>query len=390
MRVFLTLLGLICQLLPETVSATCQPVRERFALQLKGTASRAEILMPPAEKPLALMVLIHGSDVADLDGSVVGSADEIISTPLKDVAVAMACAGIATVRYDKRFVTGATTVDREKFGKATLQDFLGDAETALQAAKGHGRLQTVPELAFGWSEGTTVAAALAIKRPEIQGLILQAPVMTSFAEKLPLDFPRVGAPYLRRYAKDGEVDAEAIARAASGPGGVIAKIYVRMFKGFAPNETINPLLDTNKDGRINIDKEAAPIIAAWFADNANGGLGIYASTVALPGIRSQLAFIKSPVLILQGESDGAISDADALRLRDERLPNINVKIYPGLGHTLGPSTSPIEDRFLPISTVPLNDMVQWAVTIARKVSVEPNLNDHVKMRITPTPLSLHD
>ena len=126
-----------------------------------------------------------------------------------------------------------------------------------------------------------------------------------------------------------------------------------MFKGFARNETINPLLDTNKDGRINIDKEAAPIIATWFADNANGGLGIYASTVALPGIRSQLAFIKSPVLILQGESDGAINDADALRLRDERLPNINVKIYPGLGHTLGPSTSPIEDRFLPISTVPL-------------------------------------
>ena len=358
--------------------ASCRPETETFLLPLRGTSSRAEILMPPSQRPLAVMVMIHGSDVADLDNSVVGADGAIVSTPLKDVAIAMACAGIATIRYDKRFVSGPSKVDRAEFDKSDLRDFLADAELALENAKTRPALHSIPEFVFGWSEGTTVAAALAVKRPSIRAVILQAPVLPPFAQTLPIDFPRVGAPYLMRYAKDGQVDAAAIALAGAGPGGVIAQIYVNMFKGFAPGERVNPLLDTNHDGAIDILHEAGPVIAGWFADVPNGGLGIYASAVALPDVRAQLSRLKIPLLIVQGESDGAIDEQDARRLRDEKRPGITVKLYPGLGHTLGPSASPIEDHFLPIAAKPLQDMADWAVRIARLTALSPSSRQRLR------------
>lgn len=346
-------------------AAPCMPQVEQLTLTLGNAPSRAEIVRPQRGHPKAIMVLIHGSDVADLDNSIVGPGGTIVSTPLKDVARAMACAGIATIRYDKRFVSGPEKVDREAFDKANLNDFLADAVVALDAAKQRPDLRAVPELAFGWSEGTTVAAALAVKRRSIKGAIFQAPVVVSFVKSLQGDYPRVGAPYMLRYAADGSVDAAAIARAAAGPGGVITQIYVKMFKGFAPNETLNPLLDGNHDGRIDIASEATPVIKGWFADGPGGGLSIYASGAALPGIRSQLASINGPVLVLQGEADGAIDADDARALKAAALPGVTVRLYPGLGHTLGRSASPIEDHFAPIAPAPLRDMVNWAVAAVR-------------------------
>lgn len=345
-------------------ASPCTPRVERFTIKFGGATSRAEILRPPVARPRAIMVLIHGSDVADLDSSVVDAKGAVIATPLRDVATALACGGVATIRYDKRFVTGAATVDRDAFAKLRLQDLLADAVTALDVARTRRDLGLLPQGVFGWSEGTTVAAALAAQRPAIRIVVLQAPVLTSFAQKLPEDYPRVGAPYLARFATNGALDADAIARATAGPGGIIAQIYVGMFRGFAPGERINPLLDSNHDGRIALT-EAQPIIRGWFADDVNGGLGMYASSVALPGVRAQLPKIRARVLILQGTDDGAIDPADARALGAERRPNVTVRLYPGLGHTLGPSPSPIEDHFLPTAPAPLRDMVRWVTAQLR-------------------------
>lgn len=343
----------------------CRPRVETLQLRLGGATSRAEILRPPRGRPRAVMVLIHGSDVADLDNSVVGVGEAIIAAPLRDVAVAMACKGIASIRYDKRFVSGPTTVDRTAFAQATLQDFLADAALALDSAKARADLAPLPEMAFGWSEGTTVAAALAVQRPNIRALVLQAPVLTSFAEKLRQDFSRVGAPYLQRYATNGSVDAAAITRAMAGPAGVITRIYVKMFKGFSPTDTINALLDTNGDGRIDIQREATPVIAGWFADRKDGGLGMHASSVALPGVKARIPKTRAAILIVQGEADGAMDADTARELRAEHLPRVTVLLYPDLGHTLGKSASPIEDAFAPIAPRPLAAMVEWAVAHAR-------------------------
>ena len=108
-------------------------------------------------------------------------------------------------------------------------------------------------------------------------------------DRLRLDkkLKRIGRPYLMRYAAGGALDAGAIARAKSGSGGVLAQIFVRMFKGFRPEETVNPLLDTNNDGKISF-AEADPIIASWYADTLDSGLGMSASGRALPGVAASV------------------------------------------------------------------------------------------------------
>lgn len=345
---------------PSPIPSACQPRIEPLRVTLGGVSNRAEIMRPPAGRIRGIMVLIHGSDVADLDNSIVGPDDTIVSTPLRDVAVAMACNGIATIRYDKRFVSGPAKVDRVAFAKVTLQDLRADAGIVLDTARRETDLATVPELVFGWSEGTTVAAALAADRPAIRAIVLQAPVITSFAQTLQRNYARVGAPYMMRYATNGRVDAAAIARAAAGPAGVISRIYVNMFRGFAPDDKLNPLLDANHDGAIDIAAEATPVITGWFADGPGSGLNIYATGVALPGVRKQLPRIKAPVLIVQGEADGAMSTQDARVLRDAHVRGVTVRLYPGLGHTLGPSPDPMEDRFAPPAAGPLRDMARWA------------------------------
>ncbi len=350
---------------PQAAALACHPRVEALHLRLGGAVSRAEILRPPRGRARAIMVLVHGSDVADLDNSIVAENNAIVATPLKDVAVAMACKGIATIRYDKRFVSGPNAVDRAAFSRATLQDFLSDATLALDSATARADLARLPEMAFGWSEGTTVAAALAVQRPTIRALILQAPVITSFAASLQSDYPRVGATYMQRDATNGSVDAPAIARALAGPAGIITRIYVNMFKGFSPTDTINPLLDANHDGRIDIVQEATPVISGWFADGVGGGLSIYATAVALPGLTTQLPKTRAAILVLQGEADGAMDVADARALKAAHRQRVTVLLYPGLGHTLGPSASAIEDHFSPITPGPLSAMVDWALARAR-------------------------
>lgn len=369
MRLFLCVALTLIVPLASALARPCAPMVEQLSLELSGTRSRAEILRPPTGRARAVMVLIHGSDVADLDNSIVASGGRIVSTPLRDVAVAMACAGIATIRYDKRFVSGPEKVDRKAFDKLKLQDLLADAGTALDAAGQRPDLAMLPPLVFGWSEGTTIAAALAVQRPEIRAVVLQAPVIDGFAAVLQAQLPRVGVPYMNRYATQGSVDADAVARAGAGPAGVIARIYVHMFAGFAPGQRLNPLLDTNKDGRISIAGEAVPIIADWFGDSADGGLGIYATSVALPGVRAQLPGLRVPVLVLQGEADGNIDAAAARSLTHTR--GVTVKLYPRLGHTLGFSASILEDEFAPIAARPLDDMTRWTISQLKRQATTP-------------------
>ena len=63
-------------------------------------------------------------------------------------------------------------------------------------------------------------------------------------------------PCLLRYATDGALDADALARARAETGGVLAGIHLRMFHGFVPDQRINPMLDSNGVGRIAVAGEA--------------------------------------------------------------------------------------------------------------------------------------
>ena len=353
---------LASMLLSAPVLATkCTPQREPVSIALPGFTSAAEIASPPTgTPPRGMLVLFPGSDVADMDGAIEGSDGKIISRPMRQVADRLACAGFVTLRYNKRFVSGPTTVDRPKFDALNGADFAADGRAALAYISRRPKLARLPIGLVGWSEGTTVAMAVAAAEPSVRAIALIAPVVDSPARIAQAQYKRIGKPYLMRFATDGALDADAIARADAGPGGDLAHIFVRMFRGFLPGERVNPLLDRNGDKRISFD-EADPVIAGWYADGPESGLGMSSTARALRGVAEAYTQNTVPILMLQGLNDSMIDpkSADAFVARPDTLGRVKLITYPGLGHSLGKTSSPENDALLPISSEPLDDMVRW-------------------------------
>ncbi len=345
----------------SALAATCTPYREAVSVTLPNFLSPAEIVFPPSgTPPRGLLVLFPGSDVADMDGAIEGAGGSIVSRPMRQVADRLACAGLATLRYNKRYVTGPTTVDRTKFDAMNGADFASDGRAALAFARARPELAKLPLGLVGWSEGTTIAMAVAASEPSVRALVLMAPVVEPSARVAQAQYGRIGRPYLMRYATDGGLDAGAIARADSGPGGDLAHIFVRMFRGFRPGEKVNSLLDKNSDGRITF-AEADTIIASWYADGPNSGLGMSSTARALSSVADAFASTTAPLLILQGLCDSMIdpAPAQAFAARPDAKTRVKLITYAGLGHSLGPAVSAQEDALLPMAAKPLNDMATW-------------------------------
>lgn len=349
-------------LLPApAIAASCTPLREPVTLALPGFDSPGEIVSPPpgiAQR--GLLVLFPGSDVADMDGAIEGTGSTIVSRPLQQVANRLACAGFVTLRYNKRYVTGPTTVDRTKFDLLSGSDFAADGRVALAFITARPAMAGLPVGLVGWSEGTTVALAIGNSEPGVRALVLLAPVVEPSARVAQRQYARIGKPYLMGYAAGGALDKAAIARADAGPGGVLAHIFVRMFRGFRPGEMINPLLDTNHDGKISF-AEADPIIASWYADGPNGGLGASSTARALKGAAEAVTPASPPILILQGLNDSMIDPRPAQNFARQhgKTGKLSLITYAGLGHSLGRAASAQQDGLLPIAPRPLDDMASW-------------------------------
>ncbi len=343
------------------IAAPCTPQRQTVSVGLPDFVSAAELVSPPVgSSPRGLLVLFPGSDVADMDGAIEGKGGTIVSRPMRQVADRLACAGFATLRYNKRHVTGPTMVDRAKFDALNGSDFASDGRAAVAFARTLPGLSKLPLGLVGWSEGTTVAMAVAAGEPSVRVLILMAPVVEPSARVAQVQYLRIGKPYLMRFAQDGGLDADAIVRADAGPGGDLAHIFVRMFRGFRPSEKVNPLLNKNGDGRITF-VEADPTIASWYADGPNSGLGMSSTARALPSVADAFSSTTASLLILQGNNDSMIdpSAANAFAARPDAKRRVKLINYPGLGHSLGQTTSAQEDALLPVAPKPLDDMAAW-------------------------------
>ena len=100
-----------------------------------------------------------------MDGAVAGVDGAVVSRPMKQIAQRLACAGFASLRFNKRYVTGPTSVDREKFDALSGPDFAADGRSALAYVRQQPTLGKLPLGLVGWSEGTTVALAVATGDP---------------------------------------------------------------------------------------------------------------------------------------------------------------------------------------------------------------------------------
>ncbi len=344
---------------PSTVAIA----RENMTLHFAGYASHAQLTYPATGGRHPVVVLIPGSGPEDLNAAICEPTGRVLSHNFADIATYLSARGYAVLRYDKRGVTGAC----KGSSSYTLSQLLADAGKVLAAAEHAPHVDAHRVFVYGWSEGSTVAAALVLAHPEVSGLIVQGGVVAPWASIFEYQTLHVGVPYLRSDAPDGRIDSAVLERAATGGGGGVAKDLVHEIAYHPPGApsgklTIRPGLDTNHDGVLELNTELIPKVPRSVASllSPAGPLHIYGPGQALPVLSDQAPKLTLPTLILQGRNDanvppgGATTFYRALAAKDKTL-----KVYPGLGHSLGPASSATTDNFAPIARAPLANLITW-------------------------------
>ena len=349
--------------------------REALTIDFGDFQTQAELTYPAqGNGPFPTVVLIHGSGPEDMNAAIFSfGADNqpvLLSSIFGDISDYLSAHGFAVLRYNKHYVTGPGQADFQKFyTRLDLPQMLADAEKVLDAAEANPKVDKQHVFLYGWSEGSTVAAALAAKRPELAGLIVQGPVVEPWRDLFLYQILDVGLPYVRQVSPDGQVTVDTLRTLQAGDGGMVAKgiLYyigdpVSLQQG---KLAVNPALDTNRDGTLKADEltlEAfETLVDGHFSPQ--GFAAIYTPERALPDLGEQAPNLTMPVLILQGANDANVpaSGAQALNAELERVdnPDHTLNLYPGLGHSLGETRSVITDDFEPIAQPPLEDLVAW-------------------------------
>jgi dienelactone hydrolase len=344
------------------VAAAPQRIALRATLGA-GFTTDAELTLPSSRTGrVPAVLLVHGATPADMDFTVPRSGADTTRL-FREIADSLAARGIASLRYHKRWVSGAGKVDIAKFYATDMQMLLADARTMLDTLRARPEIDPARVVVWGWSEGSAIVAQLAAHDTTLAGVIAHGPVVRTFAETLRGQFGRVGVPYLLRFAaSDSTMDLDAITRAERGDGGMLVRSHASMlldpFAMQKGERKLSAFVDRDSSGRIHVINEAQRVVEMTFQGPA---LGMYADGRALPGWRIMADSVRLPILVLHGEADANISVADARELArllcDRR--DATVHIYPQLGHSLGVARAAEQDDFRSIDTAPLADAARW-------------------------------
>lgn len=229
---------------------------------LKGT------MLAPAAGAAPAVLIIPGSGPTDRDGN---SPMGIKAAPYKLLAESLAQRGIATVRIDKRgmFASGAAISDPNK---VTVPDYVADvgAWTAILRARTGARCVWL----LGHSEGGLIALAAA-RGPDVCGLIL-----------------------------------------VSAPGRTVGTLIREQLRANPANAPLldqaMAAIDSLEAGR-HVDTSAMhPAIAALFAPQVQDfEISLFSYDPA-----RLIARYDRPVLIVQGQRDIQVTEADARRMAE--------------------------------------------------------------------------
>ncbi len=351
-----------------SVRAADAIARQPLAINFGDFTTKAELTYPMAGGRRPSLILIPQLVPEDLDGILTGQAGRSPSTHnFADIANYLSPRGIAVLRYNQHYVTSTRQIDGRDFTtKMDLPQMLRDAEKVLAAAQANPHVDPKRIFVYGWGEGSTVAAALAVRHSSLAGLVVQSGTALPWHQLLRDQVVGVGLPYLRRFAPDGRVTAATLRRAQLGGGGAVAQsivIYFAAPKAIAGMPALNQDLDTNHDGAIDIASEFLPQLDREIDSflSPGGIFHAYGPKRTLPTLNAQAFRLSLPVLILQGENDSTVP-ASSARSLDKALPAKSkhvLRLYPGLGSTLGPAPSRIGDTLNPIARAPLNDLAAW-------------------------------
>lgn len=127
---------------------------EALAIPVKGGRLHGVLLLPAGNGPFPLLILVPGSGTTDRDGNnyaVPGRNDAYLQ-----LAQALAQAGVASCRYDKRGAGESYTLAGTE-ADSSFDDYIDDAQAVVEAFSGDPRFSRV-SLA-GHTEGALVAAS---------------------------------------------------------------------------------------------------------------------------------------------------------------------------------------------------------------------------------------
>ena len=139
-----------------------------FASQ--GFILSATLLLPDEVQPHATVVMVHGAGPLDRDENMEGQEFDIFNT----LATALAQAGVASIRYDKRGC-GRSQGDYNRTGFYELAD---DVCAAISHVRATEAVRDSAIYVLGHSEGTLLAPLVAQARKDVAGLILLSPSIT--------------------------------------------------------------------------------------------------------------------------------------------------------------------------------------------------------------------
>ncbi len=122
--------------------------------------------MPAGRGPFPAVVLVSGSGPND-QNTTLGP-----NHPFLDIARGLAARGIATVRYDKRTLDYARSIDRRTF--TVTQEYVPDALAAIDLLEHESAVDRNRIFVLGYSQGGTYAPLIAKRAPQVAGLILLA------------------------------------------------------------------------------------------------------------------------------------------------------------------------------------------------------------------------
>jgi uncharacterized protein len=347
----------------EATQATLEGVATHdFDIDLgAGFISHAQLTTPlEGDGPFPTMILFHGSGPYDMDATYTTGFDAApLSANFRLLAERLGQNGIAVLRFNKRGVNAFGDYDAAQVQASTLDRLVSDAEAVLSAAQEQEEVDAEQIYLYGWSEGTWVAANTAAKHAdEIAGLILQGTPQDDIVHILEIQQKELMISYLTETTdadEDGALTLEEIATIPAGPVQYSSTFYLYDQTSTPDAPKINGFVDANRDGKIDIETELAPMVTMFLKNYSAYMPPVEASydTAAL------LAESKLPTLLLHGAMDGWVPLADAEAIADAVPDTVTLKVYPTLGHALSETEALATDAFGVMDEGAIDDMVGW-------------------------------
>jgi alpha-beta hydrolase superfamily lysophospholipase len=275
-------------------------------LTLYGTLA----LPAEGEGPFPAALFLHGSGPVDRDGNAAG----LEMGAYRQLAHALARAGIASFRFDKRGV-GESDGDSSL---ASRTDLLSDARAAFEGLQSQPEVDPTKCILIGHSEGAYLAPILAVEDETVAGIVL----LSGAARSLDMITRWQVETLLRQRGVDGEALGAAMAQ----------------------QDQYTAFVETSEGGWDDYTVEQMQEAMPWLTEEA--ALQLKATPLSLAWLREHyldeptetIGAVDAPVLIVNGEKDAQVPSSEAALLEEILAEGGNedvaVIVLPDLNHLL--------------------------------------------------------